>query len=81
MIENTFVVNGKPNSSEELSKLSFQNKNTSILGFPLRLQIYNLARPSKDSIFEAWLNKRPKRKQRLIQKFSKKQLNQIKNLR
>ena len=78
LIENTFVVNGKPNSSEELSKLSFQNKNTSILGFPLRLQIYNLARPSKDSIFEAWLNKRPKRKQRLIQKFSKKQLNQIK---
>ena len=78
LVENSFIVNGKPNTSEALSKLSFQNKNTTILGFPLRLHIYNLARPSKDSIFEAWLNKRPKRKQRLINKFSKKQLNQIK---
>ena len=78
LVENSFIVNGKPNTSEALSKLSFQNKNTTILGFPLRLHIYNLSRPSKDSIFEAWLNKRPKRKQRLINKFSKKQLNQIK---
>jgi len=78
LVENSFIVNGKSNTSEALSKLSFQNKNTTIFGFPLRLHIYNLARPNKDSIFEAWLSKRPKRKQRLINKFSKKQLNQIK---
>jgi outer membrane protein assembly factor BamA len=78
LVENSFIVNGKPNTSEALSKLSFQNKNSSILGLPFRLYIYNLARPNKDSIFEAWLNKRPKRKQRLINKFSKKQLDQIK---
>ena len=75
LVENSFIVNGKSNTSEALSKLSFQNKNTTIFGFPLRLHIYNLARPNKDSIFEAWLSKRPKRKQRLINKFSKKQLN------
>ena len=46
--------------------------------FPLRLHIYNLARPHKDSIFEAWLQKNPKRKQRLISKLSEKQLNQLK---
>ena len=78
LVENSFIVNGKSNTSEALSKLSFQNKNTTIFGFPLRLHIYNLARPNKDSIFKAWLSKRPKRKQRLINKFSKKQLNQIK---
>ena len=78
LVDNTFLVNGKPNKSEALSKLSFQNKNTTIFGFPLKLHIYNLARPNKDSIFEAWLNKHPKRQKRLINKFSKKQLNQIK---
>ena len=78
LVENSFVVNGKTTTSEALSKLSFQKTNSRILGIPVRLHIYNFARPNKDSIFESWLNKRPKRRERLIKKFSKKQLNQIK---
>ena len=78
LVENSFVVNGKTTTSEALSKLSFQKTNSRIVGIPVRLHIYNFARPNKDSIFESWLNKRPKRKERLIKKFSKKQLNQIK---
>lgn len=78
LVENTFEVNGKTTKSEELSKLSFQKTNSSIFGIPVRLHVYNLARPDKDSIFEKWLNKHPKRKERLIKKLSKKQLNQIK---
>ena len=78
LVKNTFTVNGKNTKSETLSKLSFQQVNSSILGIPVRLHIYNLARPNKDSIFEKWLNKHPKRKQRLINKFSKKQLDQLK---
>lgn len=78
LVENSFIVNGKNTTSEALSKLSFQKTNSRILGIPVRLHIYNFARPNKDSIFESWLNKHPKRKERLINKFSKKQLNQIK---
>ena len=78
LTENNFYVNGQKKKSEKLNNLSFQKKNTELLGIPLRLHIYNLARPHKDSIFEAWLQKNPKRKQRLISKLSKKQLNQLK---
>ena len=78
LTENNFFINGQKKKSEELNNLSFQKKNAVLLGFPLRLHIYNLARPHKDSIFEAWLQKNPKRKQRLISKLSKKQLNQLK---
>ena len=78
LTENSFFINGEKKKSEELTNLSFQKKNTSFLGAPLGLHIYNLARPHKDSIFKAWLQKNPKRKQRLISKLSEKQLNQLK---
>jgi outer membrane protein assembly factor BamA len=78
LTENSFYVNGKKKKSEELTNLSFQKKNTAVFGIPLQLYIYNLARPNKDSIFESWLHKNPKRKQRLISKLSEKQLKQLK---
>jgi len=78
LVKNSFYVNGQKKKSEELNNLSFQKKNTSLFGIPLQLYIYNLARLNKDSIFESWLLKNPKRKQRLISKLSEKQLNQLK---
>ena len=78
LTENSFYINGQKKKSEELNNLSFQKKNTSLFGIPLQLYIYNLARPNKDAIFESWLLKNPKRKQRLISKLSEKQLNQLK---
>ena len=76
--KNTFIVDGKIIKSEEISRLSFHNKNSHILGIPVRLHIYNLARPNKDSIFDAWINKNSKRQQRYINVFSKKQFQKIK---
>jgi len=78
LTESSFYINGQKKKSEELNNLSFQKKNAALLGIPLRLYLYNLARPNKDSLFEAWLQKNPKRKQRLISKLSEKQLNQLK---
>ena len=76
--KNTFIVDGKIIKSEEISRLSFHNKNSHILGIPVRLHIYNLARPNKDSIFDAWIKKNSKRQQRYINVFSKKQFQKIK---
>jgi outer membrane protein assembly factor BamA len=76
--KNTFIVDGKIIKSEEISRLSFHNKNSHILGIPVRLHMYNLARPNKDSIFDKWINKNSKRKQRYIDAFSKKQFQKIK---
>ena len=43
-----FIVNGEINKSDIIQNLSFHKKNSNILGFPLRLHIYNLAKPNKD---------------------------------
>ena len=77
LTESSFYVNGQKRKTEELSKLSFQKKNTQLLGIPVQLHIYNLARPKKDSLFDLWLNQKPKREKKLISKLSKKQLNQL----
>ncbi|WP_147678256.1 translocation and assembly module lipoprotein TamL [Algibacter pacificus] len=75
--ENTILVNGKKESSETLNNLLYQKPNTKIpfLGLPLRLVIYNLARPNIDSIIDARLNSRPNKQKHLENFLSKKQLN------
>lgn len=50
LISNTVLVNDKKNSTETINDLVFQKPNGKLLGIPLRLHIYNLARPNIDSI-------------------------------
>ena len=78
LTKNTILVNDKKASTETINNLLYQKPNRKILGIPLRLHIYNMARPNKDSLFEAWLDKNPKRREHLINKYSKKQVNQLK---
>ncbi len=77
---NTVIINGEKHKSETINNLIYQKPNSKIplLGIPLRLHIYNTARPNRDSIFEAWLDKNPKRRERLKRRFSKKQVDKIK---
>jgi len=78
LIQTSITVNDKKNFTETINSLIYQQPNRKLLGFPLRLHIYNLARVHRDSLFEAWLDKNPKRRERLTKKLSKKQLNQLK---
>lgn len=50
---NTVLVNDKKNNTEAVTNLIYQKPNGTLLGFPLRLHIYNLARPNIDSILNA----------------------------
>lgn len=77
LTQSSLEVNDKKISDEVVKNLIVQNPNSKLFGYPLRLHIYNLARDNKDSLFNAWLNKHPKRKQRLINKLSEKQLNKL----
>ena len=79
LTESSFYINGEKRKLEELSKLSFQKKNTQLFGIPLRLHIYNLALKNKDSLFDLWLKKKPTRERKLISILSKKQLYQLKS--
>lgn len=74
LTENTVFVNGKKDKRETIDNLLYQQPNQKILGFPLRLELYNLARPNIDSILNANLDKKPKKRERLENFFSKKQL-------
>ncbi|WP_308990533.1 BamA/TamA family outer membrane protein [Mariniflexile litorale] len=80
LTNNTVLVNGKKDQTETINNLLYQEPNSKIpiIGTPLRLHIYNLARPNKDSLFDVWLDKNPKRKERLTKRLSKKQLDKLK---
>lgn len=78
LIENTILVDGKKEKSETITNLINQIPNNKLLSFPLRLHIYNLARPNRDSLFDAWLASHPKKEKRLVKRYSKKQLNKLK---
>ncbi|MCH7523503.1 MAG: BamA/TamA family outer membrane protein [Bacteroidetes bacterium] len=78
LTQTSAYVNGKKNTTEEINNLISQHRNSKLLGFPLRLHIYNLARKNRDSMFEDWLDKKSKRRERLTKKLSKKQLDQLK---
>ncbi|YCO53823.1 outer membrane protein assembly factor [Psychroserpens sp. MEBiC05023] len=53
LISNTVLVNDKKNNSETINNLIYQKPNGKLLGIPLRVHIYNFARPNIDSILEA----------------------------
>ncbi|WP_047552138.1 BamA/TamA family outer membrane protein [Psychroserpens sp. Hel_I_66] len=50
LVSNTVLVNEKKTTSETIDNLQYQKPNGTLLGIPLRVHIYNLARPNIDSI-------------------------------
>ena len=76
LTKNSIVVNGKKNNTEVINNLLYQRPNRTLLfkSIPLRLYIYNTARPNIDSIVYEKINRNPKRKARLQKFLSKKQL-------
>ncbi len=75
LTKNSVYVNDKKDNTETINNLLYQKPNSKILNYPLRLNIYNLARPNIDSIVNANLDKRPHKREHLESFLSKKQLN------
>lgn len=78
LTKNTVIINDKKDKRETIDKLLIQDPNKKLVNIPLRLHVYNLARPNRDSIFDAWLEKKPKRKEHLKNLYSQKQVDQLK---
>jgi len=76
LTQNTVLVNGKSTKTETIDNVIYQKPNSKLplIGMPLRLHIYNLARPNIDSILNAEIYDNPKKLERKIKLFSKKQL-------
>lgn len=64
-------------SNDDIKSLLIQKPNSSLLGYPLRLNLYNLAKENPDSSFYAWLHKKEKREKRLNRLLSEKQVNRL----
>lgn len=67
-------------TKNEIYRQLSQQTNTKLLGFPLKLQIYNLAQAEPEKRFINWVGKGEKRSERLVSLLSKRQVIQLKKL-
>lgn len=77
IVKNTILVDSVKVTNEDVQSLIYQKTNTAILGYPLRLNLYNLAKENPDSLYQAWLNKKPNRQKRLEKLLSRKQVDRL----
>ena len=75
LTKNNIYVNSEKIKSEDIRSLVLQEPNSTLLGYPLRLNLYNLAKKDPDSSFQAWLHRKEKREKRLVNTLSQKQVN------
>ena len=74
LTKNTIIVNGKKEKKDEIQSLLYQVPNSKILGGPLGLHIFNLAKPNPDSTYKARLLANPKKLNRQTRLLSAKQV-------
>lgn len=60
LTKNEIVVNDQITKDEAIGNLLYQKPNSTILGYNLRLNLYNLAKQNPDSSFKAKMNANPK---------------------
>ncbi|WP_445385623.1 translocation and assembly module lipoprotein TamL [Robiginitalea sp. IMCC44478] len=71
------LADGEKIGDPAINSLVIQKPNSRVLGFPLRLHLFNLAKKDPDSSFQNWLNKKEKRQQRLESLLSRKQVERL----
>ena len=79
LIKTDIKVNGDSKNDDELKDQLYQLPNTNILGFRLRLHLYNMAKKDADSSYLAWLDRKPGRHERLRKILSEKQVQRLGN--
>ncbi|MDT0605420.1 BamA/TamA family outer membrane protein [Croceitalea rosinachiae] len=77
LTKNTVYADGEKTRSEEVKGLMAQKPNSTLLGYPLRLNLYNLAKESPDSLYQDWLTRKEGRQNRLNRILSEKQVKRL----
>ena len=75
--KNTILVDGKNNKDEALLEQVVQKPNSALMGFKLRLRLFNLANENADSTYKAKFISNPKKYERKSKWLSKKQVNRL----
>lgn len=77
LLKNEIEVDGKNTKEDNAFNQLYQKPNSSILGYRLRLQLYNLAKKNPDSSFKAKYLKNPEKYERQAKLLSKKGVNRL----
>ena len=77
LTDNTILRNGEKIKEARIYNQLYQEPNARFLGVPIRLHFYNLAKPNPDSAFISWVNKKPNREEKLVNIYSRKQVERM----
>ena len=77
LTDNTIYRNGEKINEARIYNQLYQEPNAKLLGYPIRLHFYNLAKPNPDSTFIAWVNNKPNREEKLVNIYSRKQVERM----
>ena len=77
LTKNNIIVNGKSSNDEIASNQMYQKPNGTLLGFKLRLNLYNLANLNPDSTYQAKFKKHPGLYERQAKILSAKQVDRL----
>ena len=77
LTKNEILVDGKKEVNEEVTNQLYQKPNSSLFGYRLRLNIFNLASPNPDSIYKAKFIKNPDKYTAMAKWLSKKQVDRL----
>lgn len=77
LTDNTVYLNGDKINDNRIHNQLYQEPNSKLLGIPIRLHFYNWGRTNPDSTFLDWVHKNPNREQRLVNIYSRKQVEKM----
>lgn len=77
LTKNVVITNDTIVKNERIESLISQKPNGKLLGFPLRLGLYNIAKDNPDSLYYAWLSRKPNRRENLAKLISNKQVDRL----
>ncbi len=77
LIKNEILANDKTVKDDDVINQLYQNPNSSILGYRLRLNLFNLAKPNPDSSYQAKFTDHPGKYERMSKLLSAKQVDRL----
>ncbi|WP_289664677.1 BamA/TamA family outer membrane protein [Flavobacterium panacagri] len=77
LVKNNILVNGKATNDEVASNQMYQKPNGKLLGYKLRLNLYNLANLNPDSTYQAKFKNNPGKYERMSKILSAKQVDRL----
>ncbi|WP_281297462.1 BamA/TamA family outer membrane protein [Flavobacterium limnophilum] len=77
LTKNEILVNDKATKDDDVINQLYQKPNSSVLGYRLRLNLFNIANPNPDSTFQAKFTKHPGKYERMSKWLSAKQVDRL----